>query len=114
MTSQHNTGYMIEMRLMEYLEANEDATWGVLIAKEGEFIVPDHKKWHEILRLTPTICLVKGRVAVVPFSSSEVTLLNYRTLQASDAYVFARDFNNAPILNRLYFVMKEVMRTTFN
>lgn len=114
MTSQYNTGAMIQLRLMEFQEANEGAVWGVVIAKEGEFIVPDHYKWHAILPISPTICLVKDRVGIEFLCYSEVAIFNYHTREASDAFVFARDFTKAPILNTLYFAMKEAISTTFN
>ena len=102
MPSRNINGMQIQRSLDVYIENNEGSKWGVFVAEHGEFLVPDNYKWNQVLPVTPSILLVKDRPGIHFVTVYEVAVTNTRTLQASDDFVFARDFNKTPMLKKIF------------
>ena len=90
------SGLAIQQNLFLVRKQLEDAKWGVLTAREGEFIVPDNFSNARIVPLTPHMCL---------FSQSEndsiyideVRASNRLAVESSKEYYFAKDISKCPL-----------------
>lgn len=89
-------GLNIQMNIDIARESMRDAQWGVLTAKDGEFIVPDNFSNARVLPLTPKHCLVSERDNDV-ISFQEVQHINRMALANNLDFWFARDVSKCPV-----------------
>ena len=83
-------GAMIRIKLSELQQKLSEPLWGIVRAREGEFIVPDRFVSHPILPLSPSICFFYNCVDKV-ISQGEVDEINRMALKDSRNYFFGRD-----------------------
>ncbi len=69
--------------------------WGVVKAKEGEFILPDGFGPHGVIPVCPTILLVLGQPDIL-IAEAQVGETNKIALESAVHYVAARDFKACP------------------
>lgn len=74
----------------------KDAQWGILTAKEGEFLVPDNFSNARILPLTPKRCLFSQSENDV-IGLEEVREINRMALANDLTFWFARDVSKCPV-----------------
>jgi hypothetical protein len=68
-------------------------SWGVIISKGAEFVVPDTFGALGVVPLSPTCCLVANQ-ASAEISSENVVAINRIAVEQSVQYYFARDFSS--------------------
>jgi hypothetical protein len=67
-----------------------DVQWGVLKAREGQFVVPDNWSNARILPLTPTLCFFSQSLDD-EIDKNEVMKINKLAIRNSRAFYFAKD-----------------------
>lgn len=92
--TRHINGMQIQILVGRQAEALAEAQWGIIQAKEGEFVVPD-VPIHSIVPLTPTRCLVSPAPCGIILKKN-VTEINHSLITACHEYFFARDFSKCP------------------
>jgi len=90
-------GLNIQMNLDAVRQQLVDSQWGILKAKEGEFIVPDNFSNARIVPVTPEMCLFSQSENGF-ISLTEVAKINRLAIASSREYFFARDFSKYPTL----------------
>lgn len=88
-------GLHIQVSLIQASRELSDSRWGILCAKQGEFLVPDHSE-HTIIPITPTICLLNPSDDGV-ISIDLVGEINRYIVAGSREYYFARDLSKCPV-----------------
>lgn len=96
LSGRSNTGSIVQLNLFNVRKQMVDAQWGILIAKEGEFIVPDNYSNASVLPLTPSMCLFsQSENSEIPVE--KVASINKLAIESSDDYYFANDLSKCPI-----------------
>lgn len=89
-------GLNLQVRSARYSDQiGEGATWGVIQAQSGEFVVPDVPNLL-ILPLTPGVCLVKNSPNGT-IVHSNVAEINRAVVAACHSYFFAQDIWKCPM-----------------
>jgi len=90
------SGMHIQTNLFQVRKQLENAEWGILVAKKGEFIVPDNFSNLRALPVSPKICLYSpsGNDTI---DENEVANINRFAIDSSKEYFFARDFAACPL-----------------
>jgi hypothetical protein len=84
-------GARAAMLVGRYLrQENRSATWGVVRASGGEFVVPDWPLVHAFIPIDPTLALVNHAINQT-LDRDAVRLVNKQLRSASRRYFFARD-----------------------
>lgn len=86
---------VIQLGIRHFVQQLHRKRWGIALAKEGEFLVPDQFGTVAIVPVTPTLCLIAG-CGNVMLSKAEVHELNRTARLTAREYVFARDFKSCP------------------
>ncbi|MDP3265789.1 MAG: hypothetical protein Q8M39_03060 [Sulfuricurvum sp.] len=94
-SSRDVTSVQIFRNLMEVKKTLSDSLWGILYAKEGEFIVPDNCSNGRYIPLTPTICLLAHSENGV-IDKEGVKEINIKAIESSKYYYFANDLCKCP------------------
>lgn len=96
----HMASTNILLNLQTATAEMKDVRWGLLIATEGEFIVPDNHKVLWLVPLTPTISLHGLQSGesnqIMTIDRQAVAELNRLAIEASVEYYFARDLSQCP------------------
>ena len=87
-------GIRIHSLIYRQFDCLSSAQWGIIQAKEGEFIVADIPE-RAIVPLTPTLCLMSPSPNGIILKQG-VAEINRLSRAASHAYFFARDFSKCP------------------
>src|ERR1700730_11716377 len=84
-------GMRIQSLIYRQFDCLSSAKWGIILAQEGEFLVPDVPE-RAMVPLTPTLCLMSPSPnGLIP--KQGVAEINRLSRAASHAYFFARDFS---------------------
>lgn len=89
------SGIHIQTNLIRVRKQLKDAEWGILVAGQGEFIVPDIFSNARVLPVSPTICLYSPSENDI-IDVNEVRGINRLAIASSKEYFFARDFAVCP------------------
>ena len=79
----------------EKRKITQNIPWGIIKAKEGEFICPDNFRYNMILSLSPKISF-KLNSENRNISRTEVVQLNKLAMENSKNYYFAQDLSKCP------------------
>lgn len=93
-------GIRIQMGIRRVALELHGAQWGVGVAREGEFVVPDHFGWAPIVPVSPSICLfaAMGDHTVLLDGVRDINRVAARmAFSTSNGYVIARDFSKCPV-----------------
>ena len=103
-------GPLIQLALDRQEEALAGKRWGIIRAKEGEFVLPDSFGDFMIMPLSPVCCLVAdeydGSVRL-----EGVTQLNELAQANATKFLAARDLSNCPGLNETYLHSSSALRS---
>lgn len=94
-SSRDMTTVQIFRNLIKVKKTLSDSKWGILYAKEGEFIVPDNCSNERYIPLTPTICLFAHSDNEI-IDKEEVRKINLKAIESSKYYYFANDLSKCP------------------
>ena len=89
------TGVKIQLNFFELRKNLQDAHWGILKSKKGEFVVPDNSCSSYMLPVAPQICLFSPSENR-EISKTELAAINAQSIQDSTEYYFARDLSKCP------------------
>ena len=89
------SGLQIQMTIQQFEAHFRDTHWGIVVAREGEFVLPDTFGKLAIVPVTPKICLCCG-IEGLELSMSEVSKINRQAVQSTQDYCVARDFAMCP------------------
>jgi hypothetical protein len=73
-----------------------NAEWGIIRAKEGEFLVPDNYSNVRMVPLTPTACLF-SRSKNTYISLQDVSKINQLSYRSGREFYFSRKLSNCPL-----------------
>ena len=86
----HLTSVQIQLNFYRVREEMEDAHWGILKSRRGEFIVPDNSANRVFLPVTPEICFANTQ-GYRTVDEVEVLKMNADSIKSSSEYYFARN-----------------------
>ncbi len=91
-------GVLLQIRTDQYAFhlSTDVPRWAVIVARAGEFIVPD-MPWHGIIPLTPRMALVRSSPDGT-ITEQNLAQINSAVRETSQDYFFARDFASCPFL----------------
>ena len=89
MDGRHFTGTRIQRNLFHVREVMNDAHWGILKSRCGEFVVPDSCENRVLLPLTPNLCFA-NIMGYRIIDSAELAKMNAQSILTSKEYYFAR------------------------
>jgi hypothetical protein len=90
------SGINIQMNMDMARKGMADTQWGILTAKEGEFLVPDNFNNARILPLSPKHCLFSQSENKI-IDLQEVRKINQLALENVIEFWFAKDISNCPV-----------------
>lgn len=92
----HINGMQLQLKMARYADqVSEHGEWQVIQAHEGEFLVPDVPS-HNIIPLTPTICLaIASKSGMI--TRSNVADINQAFATTASEYIFARELGKCPL-----------------
>jgi len=94
----YTTSIQILQNIRQAQEQMKNRKWGILVAKEGEFICPDNSPNARILVLSPKICFFSQcDKDYDTITKQELRDLNKIAILGSHSYYFARDLTQCPI-----------------
>ena len=93
--ARHITATSILLNIGQILPQLEDSKWGILHAKEGEFLVPDNCSNGRYIPISPTICLLAHSENQL-VDHDQVRYINQQAIKSSKNYFFARDLSKCP------------------
>lgn len=88
-------GIVIQRHIHEIVKQLKNEHWGIAVALDGEFIVPDDFGTTPIVPVTPKLCLIAG-CGDVALLRHGVRELNRTAIAASRQYLVARNFSRCP------------------
>lgn len=98
--SREISAYLIKNNLSEIRNKLSNAQWGILRAREEQFIVPDKSSIVSMLPVSPTICFnLDSNDDVI--SRKEVAEINSLAIASSNEYYFANDLSKCPLVPKL-------------
>lgn len=86
-------GIRMQMDIDRVVENMVGVEWGILLASEKEFIVPDNFLERRIVPITPNACLVAEHDSGV-LSGQDVDCINSLAINSAKDYIFARDLES--------------------
>lgn len=89
-------GIVIQREIDEITHHLQDERWGVVVASDGEFIVPDDFGSTPAAPVTPTVYLIAGCHDIV-LPRNRVQEINQTAKAAAGQYIVARDFSKCPM-----------------
>ena len=90
-------GLRIQWQIDACLTNLSGAQWGIMRAKTGHLIVPDHPGASPIIPLTPTLCLCWGQTGITNATWRQVAVINRYFNLTGRQYLFAHDLAQCPL-----------------
>lgn len=90
-------GMSIMLETDRGMERMANADWGIVRAREGEFLVPDNCAGMSVVPVSPSVCLVDG-AGDIALTLKGVAWLNRSLKGQAAAFLFGRDLARCPIL----------------
>ena len=90
MDGRHFTGIQIQRNIFHVREVMNDAHWGILKSRCGEFVVPDSCDNRVLLPLTPNLCFA-NIIGYRIVDSADLAKMNAQSMLTSKEYYFARN-----------------------
>lgn len=98
--ARHMCGLQMQMEVSALVRSMADVMWGILVASEGEFIVPDNFWERRIVPITPKVCFVAEHDSG-SLSIQDVDRINSLAINSAKEYIFARDLTVKIVKDRL-------------
>ena len=89
------TGAVVQIKLHRCQKQFADLSWGILHSSHGEFVVSDRSRLLRMIPISPTVCLYASDTDQ-HIRPEEVSWLNRKAIEGSDAYFFARELRCCP------------------
>lgn len=102
-------GIGISMGLGRERQKMQNASWGILTAQGGEFIVPDNFAAYGFMPVSPNICLA-ARLPDQTIGIESISVINGLAIHGSQRYYFARELTRCPVKKVMPLLIGECIR----